>query len=95
MSGLLTAEVLLHQLIHQTSEYSRIRIEDNESTDYYCCTFLLSNSSTPVQSLAQVLSSRYSMSPGEKQLSWVVLIIGTLLWPIVLPNAYLALLEKN
>jgi hypothetical protein len=36
-----------------------------------------------------------SMSPGEKQLSWVVLIIGTLLWPIVLPNAYLALLEKK
>lgn len=36
-----------------------------------------------------------SMSPGEKQLSWVILIIGTLLWPIVLPNAYLALLEKK
>lgn len=36
-----------------------------------------------------------SMSPGEKQLSWVVLIVGTLLWPIVLPNAYLALLEKK
>lgn len=35
------------------------------------------------------------MSPGEKQLSWVVLIVGTLLWPIVLPNAYLALLEKK
>jgi hypothetical protein len=36
-----------------------------------------------------------SMSPGEKQLSWVVLIVGTLLWPIVLPNAYLALLEQK
>jgi hypothetical protein len=36
-----------------------------------------------------------SMSPEEKQLSWVVLILGTLLWPIVLPNAYLALLEKK
>jgi hypothetical protein len=36
-----------------------------------------------------------SMSPGEKQLSWVVLIVGTLLWPIVLPNAYLSLLEKK
>jgi hypothetical protein len=35
------------------------------------------------------------MSPGEKQLSWVVLIVGTLLWPIVLPNAYLSLLEKK
>lgn len=36
-----------------------------------------------------------SMSPGEKKLSWVVLIVGTLLWPIVLPNAYLSLLEKK
>ena len=36
-----------------------------------------------------------SMSPGEKQLSWVVLIVGTLLCPIVLPNAYLALLEQK
>ena len=36
-----------------------------------------------------------SMSPGEKQLSWVVLIVGTLLWPIVVPHAYLSLLEKK
>jgi hypothetical protein len=36
-----------------------------------------------------------NMSPGEKQLSWVVLIVGTVLWPIVIPNAYLAILEKK
>ncbi len=36
-----------------------------------------------------------SMSPGEKQLSWLVLIVGTVLWPIVVPHAYLALLEKK
>ena len=36
-----------------------------------------------------------NMSHGEKQLSWVVLIVGTVLWPIVVPNAYLALLEKK
>lgn len=35
------------------------------------------------------------MSPGEKQLSWLVLIVGTVLWPIVVPNAYLAILEKK
>ncbi|HEY9610697.1 hypothetical protein [Allocoleopsis sp.] len=36
-----------------------------------------------------------NMSPGEKQLSWVVLIVGTVLWPVVIPNAYLAILEKK
>lgn len=36
-----------------------------------------------------------NMSPREKQLSWVVLIAGTVLWPIVIPNAYLAILEKK
>ena len=35
------------------------------------------------------------MSLGEKQLSWVVLIVGIALWPIVVPNAYLALLENK
>lgn len=36
-----------------------------------------------------------NMSASEKHLSWVVLIIGTVLWPIVVPNAYLALLAKK
>jgi hypothetical protein len=36
-----------------------------------------------------------SMSAGETQLSWLVLILGAVLWPIVVPNAYLALLEKK
>jgi len=37
----------------------------------------------------------FCMSSGEKQLSWVVLIVGIALWPIVVPNAYLALLENK
>lgn len=36
-----------------------------------------------------------NMTAGEKQLSWVILIVGTVLWPLVLPNAYLAILEKK
>jgi hypothetical protein len=36
-----------------------------------------------------------SMSREEKQLSWVLLFVGTLLWPLVVPNAYLSLLEKK
>jgi hypothetical protein len=36
-----------------------------------------------------------SLSFAEKQLSWAVLIIGTILWPIVVPTAYIALLEKK
>jgi uncharacterized membrane protein YiaA len=36
-----------------------------------------------------------SMTVGEKQLSWVVLIVGAVLWLIVVPNAYLALLDKK
>jgi hypothetical protein len=36
-----------------------------------------------------------SMSPEEKHLSQVVLVVGAVLWPIVVPNAYLALLEKK
>jgi flagellar basal body-associated protein FliL len=36
-----------------------------------------------------------SMSREEKQLSWVILLIGTVLWPLVVPIAYLSLLEKK
>ncbi len=36
-----------------------------------------------------------NMTAGEKQLSWVILIVGTVLWPLVVPNAYLAILEKK
>ncbi len=36
-----------------------------------------------------------SMSPEENSLSRVVLIAGTLFWPIVVPISYLALLQKK
>lgn len=36
-----------------------------------------------------------SMSREEKQLSWLILLIGTVLWPLVVPIAYLSLLEKK
>ncbi len=36
-----------------------------------------------------------SLSSAEKQLSWVVLIVGTIFWPIVVPIAYVSLLEKK
>ncbi|HEY9665597.1 MAG TPA: hypothetical protein V6C91_02270 [Coleofasciculaceae cyanobacterium] len=36
-----------------------------------------------------------SMSPEERQFSRIVLIIGTALWPVVVPTAYLSLLEKK
>lgn len=36
-----------------------------------------------------------SMSPEEKRLSWIILIVGSVFWPIVVPNSYLALIEKK
>ncbi len=36
-----------------------------------------------------------SMSREEKQLSWVILLLSTVLWPIVVPIAYLSLLENK
>lgn len=36
-----------------------------------------------------------SMSPEENSLSWVILVIGTLLWPIVVPINYLTLLQRK
>ena len=36
-----------------------------------------------------------NMSREEKQLSWVILLLGTVLWPLVVPIAYLSLLEKK
>ncbi len=37
----------------------------------------------------------HSISPEEKQLSWIILIIGAILWPIVVPISYLRLLEAK
>lgn len=36
-----------------------------------------------------------NMSLEEKQISWGVLLMGTVLWPIVVPIAYLSMLEKK
>lgn len=36
-----------------------------------------------------------SLSREEKQLSWGILLLGTVLWPFVVPIAYLSLLEKK
>jgi hypothetical protein len=35
------------------------------------------------------------MTLEERRLSWVVLFIGTLAWPLVVPISYLTLLEKK
>lgn len=35
------------------------------------------------------------MSPEENSLSWVILVIGTLFWPIVVPINYLTLLKRK
>ena len=35
------------------------------------------------------------MTLEERRLSWVVLLIGTLVWPLVVPISYLTLLEKK
>lgn len=36
-----------------------------------------------------------NMSQADQQMSWVVLLIGTVFWPIVVPIAYLSLLESK
>ena len=36
-----------------------------------------------------------SRSPEENSLSWTILVIGSLFWPIVVPICYLALLQKK
>jgi hypothetical protein len=36
-----------------------------------------------------------SMSPEEKRLSWIILLVGSVFWPIVVPKSYLALIEKK
>ena len=36
-----------------------------------------------------------SRSPEENSLSWAILAIGTLCWPIVVPICYLTLLQKK
>ncbi|HAJ64191.1 MAG TPA: hypothetical protein DCP31_37235 [Cyanobacteria bacterium UBA8543] len=36
-----------------------------------------------------------SRSPEENSLSWAILIVGSLFWPIVVPICYLALLQKK
>ena len=35
------------------------------------------------------------ISPEEKRLSWFILIIGAILWPLVVPISYLGLLERK
>lgn len=35
------------------------------------------------------------ISPEEKRLSWFILIVGAILWPLVIPISYLGLLEKK
>lgn len=35
------------------------------------------------------------ISPQEKRLSWFILIVGAILWPLVVPISYLGLLEKK
>lgn len=35
------------------------------------------------------------ISPEEKRLSWFILIIGAVFWPLVVPVSYLALLEEK
>lgn len=35
------------------------------------------------------------ISPEEKCLSWFILIIGAVFWPLVVPVSYLALLEEK
>ena len=35
------------------------------------------------------------MTLEERRLSWVVLLIGTIVWPLVAPISYLTLLEKK
>lgn len=36
-----------------------------------------------------------TMSHEEQRLSWLVLLIGTILWPLIVPIAYLSVLEKQ
>ena len=36
-----------------------------------------------------------SISVEEKQLSWIILILGAIFWPIVVPISYLTLLERK
>ena len=36
-----------------------------------------------------------TMSPEEQRLSWLVLLVSTILWLLIVPNAYLSLLEKQ
>jgi hypothetical protein len=36
-----------------------------------------------------------SLSYREKRLSWVILLTATILWPVVVPIAYLELLSKH
>ena len=36
-----------------------------------------------------------SLSPNEKFSSWVILLIATILWPIVVPISYLELLDAR
>jgi hypothetical protein len=36
-----------------------------------------------------------SISVEEKQLSWIILILGAVFWPIVVPISYLTLLERK
>lgn len=36
-----------------------------------------------------------SMSSENRRLSWVILLVGTILWPVVVPIAYIKLLEEK
>lgn len=36
-----------------------------------------------------------NLSVDEKQISWIIIIGGAALWPLVVPIAYLSLLEKK
>ncbi len=43
----------------------------------------------------KVFQADTSISPEERGLSWIVLVLGTIFWPIVVPSSYMTLLEKK
>ena len=45
--------------------------------------------------LSFFLQERAFLSPEQKRPSWIVLIVATILWPIVVPISYIELVKKN
>lgn len=43
----------------------------------------------------QFFQQESDITPEEKRLSWFILIIGAVFWPLVVPVSYLALLEQK